>query len=54
MKENVITGKLIPAGTGLIPQDEEEEKLEEWTVADAMKHVKQQYIEKHDRKDAND
>ena len=54
LKENVITGKLIPAGTGLIPQDEEEEKLEEWTVADAMKHVKQQYIEKHDRKDAND
>ena len=54
LKENVITGKLIPAGTGLIPQDEEEEKLEDWTVADAMKHVKQQYIEKHDRKDAND
>ncbi len=49
LKENVITGKLIPAGTGLRSEEEEEEALDGFTVASAMKKVKAQYIEKHDR-----
>ena len=45
LKENVITGKLIPAGTGLISEEEEEEKLSEFDVEETMNAVKQQYIE---------
>ena len=54
LKENVITGKLIPAGTGLRSEQEEEEALEDFSVASAMKKVKAQYIEKHDRPDQED
>ena len=54
LKENVITGKLIPAGTGLRSEQEEEEALEDFSVASAMKKVKAQYIEKHDRNDLED
>ena len=51
LKENVITGKLIPAGTGLIPEDEEKARLASFDVLNKMKDVKAQYIEAHDRKD---
>jgi hypothetical protein len=51
LKENVITGKLIPAGTGLLSVEEEDEKLSKFDVLDKMKQVKAQYIEAHDRKD---
>ncbi len=51
LKENVITGKLIPAGTGLRSKEEEEESLQGWSVAEKMKEVKAQYIEAHDRPD---
>ncbi len=54
LKENVITGKLIPAGTGLLDQSLEEERLRDWSVRESMRHVKQQYIEKHDRQDLDD
>ena len=49
LKENVITGKLIPAGVGLLTEEEEEENLKNFTVRGRMKEVKQQYIEAHDR-----
>ena len=49
LKENVITGKLIPAGVGLLSKDEEAQNLENFSVKERMKQVKQQYIEAHDR-----
>ncbi len=49
LKENVITGKLIPAGRGLLSDEEEYEILKDFTVEDAMAKVKDQYIEAHDR-----
>ena len=49
LKENVITGKLIPAGVGLLSKDEEEANLENFSVKQRMKQVKAQYIEAHDR-----
>jgi DNA-directed RNA polymerase subunit beta' len=52
LKENVITGKLIPAGTGLLTEDEEEQKLASFDVTEKMQEVKNQYIEAHDRPDA--
>jgi DNA-directed RNA polymerase subunit beta' len=51
LKENVITGKLIPAGTGLLSDEEEDAKLASFDVLEKMKQVKAQYIEAHDRKD---
>ncbi len=45
LKENVITGKLIPAGTGLRDADAEEEILEDFDVEETMDEVKRQYIE---------
>ncbi len=53
LKENVITGKLIPAGTGLYDSEQQEE-ASHFDVLDAMKKVKAQYIEKHDRPDQED
>lgn len=49
LKENVITGKLIPAGTGLLAPTEEEEHLKNFSVEERMTHVMDQYIEDHDR-----
>ena len=49
LKENVITGKLIPAGRGLLPLDDEIELLHNFDVMDAMKKVKDQYISLHDK-----
>ena len=49
LKENVITGKLIPAGVGLLSKAEEEAHLAGFSVKEKMKQVKQQYIEAHDR-----
>jgi len=51
LKENVITGKLIPAGTGLLTPEQEEENLASFDVLNSMKLIKSQYIEKHDRAD---
>ena len=49
LKENVITGKLIPAGTGLLSPEESEKSLASFTVKDKMRQVKHQYVEVHDR-----
>ena len=38
MKENVMIGKLIPAGTGIIPEDEDEEETETTTHNDSENH----------------
>ena len=51
LKENVITGRLIPAGDGLYSEEQEYEHTKDFTVANKMKQVKQQYIEAHDRAD---
>ena len=51
LKENVITGKVIPAGDGLLTEEEEANHVKNFTVASKMKEVKQQYIEVHDRID---
>ena len=53
LKENVITGKLIPVGPSARAAEEPAPETE-WTVRDAMRKVKQQYIEKHDRQDIED
>ncbi len=50
LKENVIAGKLIPAGRGLLDDLEEEEILENFSVEKKMKEVKGSYIEAHDLK----
>ena len=49
LKENVITGKLIPAGTGLLSKEDEAKNLANFTVRDKMREVKHQYVEAHDR-----
>jgi len=49
LKENVITGKLIPAGTGLLTEGEEKDAVSNFSVKEKMREVKQQYIEVHDR-----
>jgi len=54
LKENVITGKLIPAGTGLLTREEESERLKDFDVLTHMKEVKAQYIEAHDRQEVVD
>lgn len=54
LKENVITGKLIPAGTGLLTDSEEEERLSRFTVLGHMGQVRAQYIEGHDRQELDD
>ena len=51
LKENVITGKLIPAGTGLRSEKDEAAALSNFSVLGKMKEVKNTYIEAHDRPD---
>jgi DNA-directed RNA polymerase subunit beta' len=48
LKENVITGKLIPAGTGL-RSEEETALLANFGVLNKMKEVRETYVEAHDR-----
>ena len=54
LKENVIAGKLIPAGNGLLDQANEAKRLEGFTVEGKMKQVKAQYIEAHDRQEVDE
>ncbi len=49
LKENVITGRPIPAGRGLMSEEEQKEILTNFNVRSTMKGVKEQYIEAHDR-----
>jgi len=49
LKENVITGHLIPAGRGLLSEVDNEKLSAEFTVEDTMKKVAERYVEEHDR-----
>ena len=49
LKENVITGRLIPAGRGLLSEAESEEMLKDFSVTKTMHEVKDRYVEDHDR-----
>ena len=49
LKENVITGRLIPAGRGLLSDEQAEEVVDNFTVESAMEQVTDRYIEGHDR-----
>ena len=49
LKENVITGRIIPAGRGLLTEEAEKELLEDFTVEGTMKKVSDNYVEAHDR-----
>ena len=51
LKENVITGKLIPAGRGLLSRDEEAGLLAKFNVGDRMQETRNNYLEANDRKD---
>ena len=48
LKENVITGKLIPAGRGLLDKSEAKRLVDDFSVSSKMREVKQQYIGIHD------
>jgi len=48
LKENVMTGKLIPAGNGLKSPEEERAILNDFDVLKTMEKVKKQYIGVHD------
>ena len=49
LKENVITGHLIPAGRGLLAEGDANALVKDFTVEDTMHEVKDHYIEDHDR-----
>ncbi|MCR5184663.1 MAG: DNA-directed RNA polymerase subunit beta' [Bacilli bacterium] len=49
LKENVITGHLIPSGRGLKSDEEENALLDNFSVEDTMKEVSDRYVEEHDR-----
>lgn len=49
LKENVITGHLIPAGRGLLSEEEQKEVVDEFSVASTMKAVSDRYVEAHDK-----
>ncbi len=49
LKENVITGKLIPAGRGLNSLQDEKDIIKDFDVMESMKQVKQYYIGIHDK-----
>jgi DNA-directed RNA polymerase subunit beta' len=45
LKENVITGKLIPAGRGLMSVETKQQMLEEFSVESTMRRIKNNYRE---------
>jgi len=45
LKENVITGKLIPAGRGLVNVETKQQMLEEFSVDKTMRRIKNNYRE---------
>ena len=50
LKENVITGHLIPAGRGLMDETKADDLVNTFTVEGTMKEVSDRYVEAHDRK----
>jgi len=51
LKENVITGKLIPAGRGLLNRQDQKAIVDEFSVISRLKGVKAQYQGVHDKVD---
>jgi len=49
LKENVITGRLIPAGRGLLTDEEENALISNFSVRGTMHEVTDRYVEDHDR-----
>ncbi len=49
LKENVIAGRLIPAGSGNIHNSVFDEATNDFSVSEKMKSIKRQYIESYDR-----
>ncbi|NLB48872.1 MAG: DNA-directed RNA polymerase subunit beta' [Erysipelotrichia bacterium] len=50
LKENVITGHLIPAGRGLLSEEENEKISQNFSVEKTLREVSDRYIEEHERK----
>jgi DNA-directed RNA polymerase subunit beta' len=50
LKENVITGHLIPAGRGLMNDAASDDISAHFSVTETMKEVSDRYIEEHERK----
>ena len=50
LKENVITGHLIPAGRGLMAEAASDDISNNFDVLDTMREVSDRYIEEHERK----
>ena len=50
LKENVITGKLIPAGNGLLSEAQQEALIDGFTVEGSMQNIKDQYAPKQIKK----
>jgi len=48
LKENVITGRIIPAGRGLKSSDEQEELLAEFSVDKFMRGIRNNYRDSHE------
>ncbi len=46
LKENVITGRLIPAGRGILSEEQEKDILHHFSVEKKMEEVEEQYNEK--------
>ena len=49
LKENVITGHLIPAGRGLTSEEENDEAIKDFTVESTMREVSNRYVEEHEK-----
>ena len=49
LKENVIAGRLIPAGSGNVLNNVFDEDTNDFSVSEKMKAIKRQYIESYDR-----
>ena len=50
LKENVITGHLIPAGRGLVNDDVANDISTNFDVEATMREVSDRYVEEHERK----
>ena len=49
LKENVITGHLIPAGRGLLSEEANDDAIKGFTVESTMKEVSDRYVEEHEK-----
>ena len=51
LKENVITGRLIPAGRGLLSEGQEDELISKFDIGNAMKEIENEYVSSFDFKE---